>query len=856
MQSNVKQLTQPFLIADTEGREELKEIAIADSHGIVIYEAFSETHPENDTIRLHRFPLREILIRFFKLAKGNNIIFHNAQHDVSVLQNSCKRVGLEWENISIQCTYKLAQKYFPTLNSYSLSHLSRTLGLKVRGRYFNPQQAHTAKYDVEFTYQLYQRIMMHQLNQNILPILRQKPNPFSHNRVDTPFQNYPDLTHINAHQFTLLTTIISDIRQDYNHQSKGVVITGEAGSGKTHLMMRLAKEVLAINRVLFIRQPNNANSVLYHIYNRILESFFERVADAKTGGEYTQIENLLAHSFVKLVSRSRHLKLTKRDQDILLSVQENHLNIYARMSQEETRVQGEYWQHIERRIQEWWLDQYGIGGYAPKIISGIVKFCRYRRSDYRKIVIRWLTANELEPEDADRVDLPNWEHDLSREEFSLQAIAVFSKLSLLDEPLIIIFDQLEGLGLPSNRDILLSFGHAIKEIFTHVPNSLIIFNLFPDRWQQFQEIFANDRAIVDRMAQQHIVLSRPSEQDLTNVLNLYLSPIGLSLHEIFTEEEQQFIMQGSSIRDVINRASNCYQYRVHIGRSYISELQNSAQLIINEKNDLNQLIAQEVSPPSEQLPQDPLHRIEQLEKEVEHIKTLMLQLTTHALQWSEEIQRSLLSNSPLSLQNNSSQNDIPIFHPKHREGVKVDSYIRQYLTAQTARIREEYSNHQIITDSDDIGKLQTILSTFDSVCPVTIEHLRLGKRILPEHLAIGNRQVIGFLHVNGSSFTSRIKNYCELSVEHPKLQFKLWRDERCREITGKMGLEYIAQLNHAKNGQFDVMDPDNRITFELLYQLTVDLQNRDIEAPLGKIIDVLKQDMSDYWLIQAILPTR
>ncbi len=82
--------------------------------------------------------------------------------------------------------------------------------------------------------------------------------------------------------------------------------------GKTHLMMRLAKEKLKVNRLLFIRQPNNPDAVIYHIYNRILESLAERVE-----GEYTQLQHLLAHSFIKLIDNLDSSELTKKDEDII-----------------------------------------------------------------------------------------------------------------------------------------------------------------------------------------------------------------------------------------------------------------------------------------------------------------------------------------------------------------------------------------------------------------------------------------------------------------------------------------------------------------------------------------------------------
>ena len=73
--------------------------------------------------------------------------------------------------------------------------------------------------------------------------------------------------------------------------------------------MRLAKELLKVNRLVFIRQPNNSDAIIYHIYSRILESLVEKVPD----NNYTQLENLLANSFFKIVkeiSQKRTFKKT------------------------------------------------------------------------------------------------------------------------------------------------------------------------------------------------------------------------------------------------------------------------------------------------------------------------------------------------------------------------------------------------------------------------------------------------------------------------------------------------------------------------------------------------------------------
>ena len=151
-----------FIVIDTEGRNELNEIAIIDSRGKLIYEAFAEEYDGHYEIKLNRKPLQQIINDFISIAHNKLIVCHFAEHDLRVLKNSFTKVGINWHHFKFDCTYKLARKYFNNLSSYSLEYLSKKLNLKVDRKYFNSQQAHTARYDTQFTYQLYQKIMQQQ----------------------------------------------------------------------------------------------------------------------------------------------------------------------------------------------------------------------------------------------------------------------------------------------------------------------------------------------------------------------------------------------------------------------------------------------------------------------------------------------------------------------------------------------------------------------------------------------------------------------------------------------------------------------------------------------------------------------
>ena len=785
-----------FVVLDTEGNPELSELALVDSQGTVIYEGFSRDHPNNNgSSKPNLKSLKTLLLEFSDIVKGKKIVCHYAEHDIKVLKFSFRKADLKMPTLEFDCTCIKARNHWLGLESYSLEYLSKYLNLQVDRRYFVRDMAHCARYDATFTYYLYRKLMIVQL--------KDEPNPFSGSRVDTPFQNHPDYLDTYHQQFVTLESILKDILLDSNHQSKGAVVTGEPGSGKTHLMMRLAQARLSTNRLLFIRQPNNSSSVLYHIYSRILESLVEPV------GTFTQLDYLIINSFDKIVANLSNC--TKKDEEIIKALKNDNKNA---LWGEESYNKLVYWQQIHKRINDWWVKSYSAGGFAPSILKGIVKYCSYTDPNYKDIATRWLADQALSTEEAEKVGLPNWGEDLSLEAFSLEAISVLGKLSTLDEPLIIIFDQLEGLGLPHNKEILLNFGESIKEIFTHVPNSLIILNMFPERWEQFKVTF--DNSITGRVSQYQIHLQRPQEEELLSILKVKLQAINVPLEQIFSPEDLEDILEQKSIREVLNRAANYYDYRVR-QIPLISRKENIRKLEGNEK----------------------------IEQQLRVLASGQQVLTEAFLSMIREIQ------------NPGSVDMIDVVKklvPEVKsEEQQIQERVVEYLTRQKVYLEGQYNNLPIISDSDDIGKLKTIAEAFNHIKPIKLTFYRLGKRVLPEHIVIEtDRQnyVIGFLQVApNAAFTSRIGNFNELVCLHPKDRFGLFRDERLTEIKGPVAKEKISQLKNSPNGKFVLFSKPDRIHLELTYKLIIDIQNRDLDVDLESALKLLTTNQEWYhWL--------
>ncbi|MEN9517800.1 MAG: hypothetical protein RLZZ381_388 [Cyanobacteriota bacterium] len=831
-----------FIVIDTEGRRELTEIAIIDSQGKLIYEAFNQAYAEHSHQQSFGKPLKIILSDFKAItlrvpdgiAERKTLVFHNAEHDLAVLKRSFYQVALPFPHYrQIYCTYREAQKVLAT-SSYSLEYLAKKLNLKVDRQYFNREQAHVARYDAQFTYQLY--LTLKRMN----PILSlsdlSQVNPFGSSRVDNPFQTHPDNSNIYHPQYNTLESVIDDIKYDQNHQSKGAVIIGQPGTGKTHLIMRLAKQRLKLNRLLFIPCPNDANTIKYHTYSSILESLNRSIP----GTGFNQLEYFLANTFVGIIKSTN--TDTQRIQGILAKIQDDPLKLYQILGGEGTQTRRNNWDYIEKFTSDWWFKEYGAVGYAPEIIKGIVKFCRYSDPSYKQLIKKWLAADELEPEELDKIGLSSWHDELSKEDFSLDAIAVFGKLSLLHEPLIIVFDQLEMLGLEHNRSILLNFGEAVKEIFTRVPHSLIIFNLFPNRWQQLQQTF--DGSIIDRISQYQVFLEPPTEAEIQQILQLKAQAVGSDLTNLFTPQEIAKITQDKvSIRAVLNYAAEYFRYKYKN-----IPLPNRQTAIADDRDAKVQLDSAIVS------------RLDRLESQQQKLEQL---LSNIARAFNGFVVAPVIT--PIATPKNNltlpTQPDI-IVSPSNLEQT-LEAKVHDYLATQQAILEQDYHEAEILLDEKDIGKLQDIIEAFKQISELETDIIPT-KRVFPPHRLISHKNLnkkfcIGFLSsCKGSKFTSRMQNFNAAVATQSQVRFILWRDTRSDVISPKtIGGKEINKLNQTKNGDFRDFTRNHRITFELLYKFVSDVYNQDLDIDLDTefqpAIKIVGDYFHDYWLMQAIL---
>lgn len=803
-------------VIDTEGTPLLREVAVLDGRGRLLYEARTPDHEDAyfaaDLVR----PLPDLLRELRPLLEGHPVVAHNAGHDGGVLAASFESCGLTPPSLDWLCTLELAQQLHPGRSSYALGDLCDELGVSAEP--FCRDAAHQAAYDARFTALLHRQLQRDRHSRR----LAEAPNPFSSSRVDTPFQTFADERRVHQAAFSRLSAVLHSVADDSNRQSQGAVLVGEPGSGKTHLVMRLAREVLRDNRLLFVRQPTQVASVLFHVYSRTLESLVEPVGD----GRNSQLDLLMIRALRRIFQESG--VVSEKDREILAALEAEDLD---RLGQEGTDAKRQRWERIEMRLLRWWADRHSAAGYGRQFLQGLLRFCRYSRDELRESCRRWLATGEHVPVDRELDGLSPWDDEQLREEFSIQALRVVGLLSSLDAPLILVFDQLEGLWLEGNRAVLLRFAEVVKELFTHVPHALILITLFPERWQSFQNEF--DGSITDRIGQHVIHLEAPRPDEIEEILDLRLQPLQATAVELFTAAELDFILRMPSLRACLNRAAEGFEHCVR---------------------------GVPLPPPPPPLPTSAIsvsgalklqQRVQQLEGQLSQV----LQRLSALENGGSPVWRATVAPSA---------EGSPAAAPQPTAAASpYDDLFRRYRESTLATLRKRWDQPLIIDASDDVGKLIQICLGYQQIRPLEVEKLRLGKKRSPENVLIRMpevRRCVAFLHVaNATAVNSRLVNLNQLVLLHRGVEFYLMRDHTAPPIQSKGASEALRVFrNGCGDGTLRTfeapLDHERRIAFEFVHQLVNDLINRELDIPLPKGLALLADSDPDNWVVRMLTP--
>jgi hypothetical protein len=280
-------------------------------------------------------------------------------------------------------------------------------------------------------------------------ILENKPPAFF-DRVNTPWEQVPDLEDYNRHAYKRIVRALKDLARSKSEQSgsntQGVLILGEAGTGKTHLLMRVARNLAETNHILFIRKPNNEDAVAQHIWANVVSSL-ARTLPTKTSVR-SQLDDLLAHVFSSVLIPEFEQDI-REDKDAdqkrrwVARLQEDPYNLFNMLGEGEKRQDN--LERIRKRTLKYL--QFTHPDVDQTIARVLITYCFVIREDRKRVLLTWLAGQDVDESEAKDLGLPpSWvtldetSSDAStqqqREEQALRAIRTVGIISTYYQSLI------------------------------------------------------------------------------------------------------------------------------------------------------------------------------------------------------------------------------------------------------------------------------------------------------------------------------------------------------------------------------------------------------------------------------------
>jgi hypothetical protein len=407
------------------------------------------------------------------------------------------------------------------------------------------------------------------------PLLEDDPPAFL-DRVNTPWDHVPDLEEYNRHAYKRVVRALKELSRtragEGQSNAQGMLVLGEAGTGKTHLLMRVARNLSDSNHILFVRKPNNEDAVAQHVWANIVSSLTRSLPGSGTGR--SQLDDLLAHVFSAVlvpefeqdIHEGKDAEQKKRWVERLRLDPYNLFNMLGEGERRQDNMD-----RIRRRTLRFL--QLTHPDVDQKIAHVLITYCFVSREDRKRVLLTWLSGQDVDEGEAKDLGLPTtWvtidetsseaSTQQQREEQALRAIRSIGILSTYYRPLILAFDQLEGLR--DQQRLTQRWGDTVREIFTMTPNFLIVTCIFPSLWETwFNEEL--DRSVSERIAQQTVTLETFGPQHGLKLLAAHLAT-AFAKHRLptsiypFTEDDVTGLCaQATSPRSFLQAARSLFE---------------------------------------------------------------------------------------------------------------------------------------------------------------------------------------------------------------------------------------------------------------------------------------------------------
>ncbi|MGE3820016.1 MAG: ATP-binding protein, partial [Isosphaeraceae bacterium] len=281
------------------------------------------------------------------------------------------------------------------------------------------------------------------------------PNPFHKTIVADPWQsNADDVPEIHGEAYRLCQRRLNDVIRDGGTRS--IVLYGEAGSGKTHLLRRLRAQWLGEPphevdpirpEVVFVSARLQTSP--HHLWRYLRKSLVDDLLRQSSDGS-SQLEGILLRRLAEVRGADADLRLWfewLRDSHSAPGEFESTLNDLIDQVNLQARLGHDLW-----------------------VVLVHLLLGRHRRE-----ATAWLRGDPLPSQALDRLGLAPEPSDSEPEDQARVTVAALCRLAGRKVPVVFCFDQIEALQVDrSDVAALFAFGRMVMELFQETENVLIL----------------------------------------------------------------------------------------------------------------------------------------------------------------------------------------------------------------------------------------------------------------------------------------------------------------------------------------------------------------------------------------------
>jgi hypothetical protein len=281
------------------------------------------------------------------------------------------------------------------------------------------------------------------------------PNPFRSSVVSDPWQlPETDVASVHHIAFKRCCEAIAAVRNQ--NSTKSILIHGEAGSGKTHLLARLRAHLIeeaeadgpgGLQEAAFIsvRLQTSARMIWRHLLKCMVDDLLRQSSE---GG--TQLERILLH-------RLDESGFIFGDARVWLNLQRR--NVY---------LNGNHRVPINEMFEK--IDHRGRLGYNLRVVLGCLLL-----GQHRGVAGAWLRGESLPESALQKLGVSAEADEEEQEERAHQLVIALASLANAELPIIFSFDQVEALQLdPNDVSGLFTFGQMVSMLHAETSHIFMI----------------------------------------------------------------------------------------------------------------------------------------------------------------------------------------------------------------------------------------------------------------------------------------------------------------------------------------------------------------------------------------------